>query len=77
MDPRGAPQRVGLGHLADEVTRVPIAGVRPPLTRRSGGQTLVSVVQATDLWYLDHLADLGRHHRARSGRVLAERQMRA
>jgi len=44
--------------------------------RSSSGAALVPVVQATDLWELDHLAGIGRHHRARRGRVLAERQMR-
>src|ERR1022692_1193930 len=43
----------------------------------SGGATLVPMVQAADLGQLDHLTGLGRHHCARRGRVLADRQMRA
>ena len=34
---------------------------------RSGGEALVPVVQAADLWQADHFADLGRHDRAGGG----------
>ena len=65
--------RRGPGRRRRSISGGETAGLAP--VRQSGGEALVPVVQAADLGQLDHVAGLRRHHRARRGRVLAERQM--